>query len=261
MYKTITKITTEQKSRLISDFLKKLGRRLVAKRLDQGLKQGELAECLGIDHSTLSNYEHGKSDMNVSMLPLFSTYCKFPMYELFPKEESQAILDTLAKSVSITVDRKKRQEERRRKKEDKPKDQKKPKKILKGQVYDIDGQEVFEPVQRKEGKSLREQYKDAEVDIVDQPFTEAEFQNFVIEQKEDLVESMVSAGQFLRQIEKMPNKETLKCMIADYIVDELIIESVSQDRQDSAARRAYAYYRKLYLEYLHGKDDPDSNEP
>ena len=50
------------------------------------------------------------------MLPLFSVYCKFPLCDLFPQDESKTILDTFAAAVSITVERKKRQEDLCRKK-------------------------------------------------------------------------------------------------------------------------------------------------
>lgn len=118
MYKTITKLTKEQKEKLLSELLEKLGKRLETKRNRFNLTQNELADCLEIDRSTLSRYESGTRDMQVSMLPLFSTYCKFPMHELFPRDYSQEILDTFAVAISITVERKKRQEEKRRKKAD-----------------------------------------------------------------------------------------------------------------------------------------------
>ncbi|MCR5097949.1 MAG: hypothetical protein K6B14_03275 [Lachnospiraceae bacterium] len=70
--------------------------------------------------------------------------------------------------------------------------------------------------------------------------------NYVTKQKEEYIMPVVSAGQFLRQIEDQTGNETLKGMIADYIVDELIIESVARKHPDEASKRAYAYYRELY---------------
>ena len=55
------------------------------------------------------------------------------------------------------------------------------------------------------------------------------------------------AGQFLRQIEDLPNKETLKGLIADYIVDELVINDITQGHPDEMSRRAYEYYRRMYF--------------
>ena len=54
--------------------------------------------------------------MQISMLPRFSVYCKFPLCDLFPQDESKTILDAFAAAVSITVERKKRQEDLCRKK-------------------------------------------------------------------------------------------------------------------------------------------------
>lgn len=248
MYKSFVKLSIEQRHTLVSDFLTSLGERLAAKRKKRNISQYDLAYCLDIDHSTLSKYESGDRDMQVSMLPLFSTYCDFPMYDLFPKDESKAILDTFAKAVSITVDRKKRQEKAQHKKAIKSEELRKHgrEKILKAQVFDIDGREVYEPIPPKKGKSIRDRYKDAEMHTEYPPYSEKEFSNYVAEQKEELVDSVVSAGQFLDQIEDMPNKETLRGMIADYIVDGLVIDSVARKHPDEQARRAYAYYRKLY---------------
>lgn len=249
MYKTITKLTNEQKDTLISGFLTRLGKRLESKRLRLNLSQSELADCLDIDRTTISRYESGTRDMQVSMLPLFSTYCKFPMYELFPRDESQEILDTFATAVSITVERKKRQEELRQKKSDEIEElkQKGQEKILKGQVFDINGMEVYEPVPPKlVSKSLRERYKDAEMQAEYVPYSEAEFCDFVRAKGDILVDAVMYAGQFLKQIEEQPHKETLRGIIADYIVDELVINEVSQKHPDEVSRRAYAYYRMLY---------------
>ncbi|MCR5097950.1 MAG: helix-turn-helix domain-containing protein [Lachnospiraceae bacterium] len=122
MYKTITKLTDEQKKDLISEFLTNLGNRIKARRVRRSLSQTELANCLDLDRTTLSKYESGDRDMQVSMLPLISTYCNFPLYELFPRDESQSILDTFAKAVSIVVERKKRQEKMQKIKTEKAKD-------------------------------------------------------------------------------------------------------------------------------------------
>jgi len=250
MYKTITKLSAEQRSSLISDFLTKLGERIGVKRRKNSLSQEDLAYCLDIDRSTLSKYESGDRDMQVSMLPLFSTYCKFPLHELFPIDESREILDSFAAAVSITVDRKKRKEYMRQKKAIKSEELKKMglAKVLKGQVFDIDGMEVFEPVsQKQQQKSLRDSYKDAEMQTGYEPYSETEFSDYVSEQKREFVEPMILAGQFLRQIEDLPNKETLKGLIADYIVDELVINDITQGHPDEMSRRAYEYYRRLYF--------------
>ena len=256
MDKTITKLSAEQTRSLVKDFLENLGRRIERKREIRNLSQSELSECLNIDRTTLSRYENGERDMPVSTLPLLSTYCKFPLYELFPKEDSRAILDTFAKAVSITVNRKKRHDTLRQVKKDKAEYLREigHERVLKGQVYEIDGKEIFEPVPPKKQKSLREQYKDAEVQTNYRAFSEKEFYNYVIEQKPEIADSISAAGQFLEQIEGLANKETLKGMVADYIVDGIVIDSVSKERPDELSKRAYAYYQQLYWHYQNEAD-------
>lgn len=179
---------------------------------------------------------------NSSFLPQYN-------YELFPRDESQEILDTFASAVSITVERKKRQEELRQKKSDVKAvlKQQGQEKILKAQVFDVNGKEVYEPVPVKlTSKSLRDKYKDAEMHTEYGPYSETEFCNFVKGQDEMIVDSVMYAGQFLKQIEELPHKDTLRGMIADYIVDELVINQVAHKHPDEVSRRAYAYYKMLY---------------
>jgi len=244
-----SKLTKEQTDNLISDFRVNLGTRLKGKREKVNLSQKDLADCLDINQSTLSKYESGDRDMSASMLPLFSTYCKFPMYELFPRDVSKYILDTFSTAVNITVERKKRQINLQKRKESFLMEQKQAgeERILKAQVYEVNGKEVYEPVAQKlVSKSLREQYKDAELHTEFEPYTEKEFCDFIKSKGTVLVDSVINAGQFLMQIEDAPNKDTLKGAIADFIVDELVINQVAQRNSDELSRRAYAYYRLLY---------------
>ena len=103
--------------KLKTGFKKNLGRRLEEKRKILNLTQAELADCLDMNRADLSKYENGDRDLHVSMLPLFSAYCKFPLSDLFLEDESQAILDTFSSAVIITVERKNRQEQLRKRKQ------------------------------------------------------------------------------------------------------------------------------------------------
>ena len=256
-----TKLTEDQTKKLIEDFLYRLGDRLRIKRTKINLTQTELANCIDISQSELSKIESGQADSNVSILPLYSAYCDFPMYELFPKDESQHILDTFASAVTITVERKKRQAELQKKKDDIKQWQKQvgEEKVLKAQVFEINGKEVYEPVQQKTtNKSLREQYKDAEMHTEFQPYNEMEFCDFVRNKDTELLDSVLNAGQFLKQIENVPHKETLRGALADYIVDELVINQVAHKGSDEVSRRAYAYYRMLYQQRMN--DSPNNNK-
>lgn len=245
MHKRITKLTDEQKSTMISDFLTNIGKRLEFKRKKIILSQTELADCLEIDRTTLSRYESGTRDMQISMLPLFSTYCKFPIYELFPKDESQAILDTFAAAVTVTVEHKMRKE---KKKAVQLVSSFTPRKTLKGQIYEVDGVETFEPVRHRNQapKSLRAKYKDAEIQTDYQPCTDEEFCEFVRLHGEDAVDTVLKAGQFLEQLSKTSSKDSMKSSVADYIIDELVISDIVKGYPDTIVQRAYAYYKAMY---------------
>lgn len=245
MQKTITKLTNEQTNTMISDFLTRLGKRLEFKRKQHNLSQTELADCLKIDRTTLSKYENGTRDMQISMLPLFSTYCKFPIYDLFPKDESQAILDMFASAVSVTVERKVRQE---KKKVDQLIMPSSSRKNLKGQVYEVDGVEVFEPVKHREAapKSQKAKYKDAEMITDYKPCTDEEFCDYVRMHDDEAIDRFLTAGEFLKQLKETPSKNSLKGAIADYIIDGLVVSEMSQPFQDPIVQRVYAYYREMY---------------
>ena len=247
MKHTITKLTPLETQIMVSDFLKSIGERLRDKRTIKSLSQEEVAYCLDIDQSTLSKYENGDRDMSISLLPQFSTYCKFPMYELFPRDESQMILDSFAKAVKITVERKKRQ---------KSKDSKSATdRILKGQLYDVAGKEVFVPAKPIiTGKTKREQYKDAELHTEYEPYPQEMFCNYIISKK-NIASSIIEAGTFLTEIMDMPKKDTLRASVADYIIDEAVINDVSKKDPDEQSKRAYAYYRMLYHRYMNGNQN------
>jgi len=240
MKHTITKLTPIETQLMVSDFLKTIGGRLRAKRTKKSLSQEEIAYCLDIDQSTLSKYENGDRDMSISLLPQFSTYCKFPMYELFPRDESQMILDSFAKAVKITVKHKKRQDTKSIDSD----------RILKGQLYDVNGKEVFVPAKTTvTKKSKREMYKDAELHSEYEPYSQEMFCNYIVSKK-DISSSIIEAGAFLSEIMNMPKKETLRTAVADYIIDEAIINDVSKREPDEQSERAYAYYRMLYHRYM-----------
>ena len=79
MSATVTKkLSEERRKSIVADFLFKLGTRLRMKREKMGLSQKELSDCLEVDQTNLSRYENGERGMNVSLLPLFSVYCRFP---------------------------------------------------------------------------------------------------------------------------------------------------------------------------------------
>ena len=152
MYKIVTKLSASQEKEIKKNFLKTLGRRLKEKRTVRSVSQAEIGKVLSLDATSISKYESGDQDMNVSLLPLYSVYYDFPLYELFPRAESRELLNTFSEAVKISSDRKKRKQVLTHKKEEQKmyqgvygKD-----KVLKAQIYEIDGKEERVDVKIKE---------------------------------------------------------------------------------------------------------------
>ena len=61
---------------------------LAAVRVNAGMSQKEWAEHLGVDASTVSNWETGKTEPNINQLRKMSETSKIPMDFIFVPEQS-----------------------------------------------------------------------------------------------------------------------------------------------------------------------------
>ena len=61
---------------------------LAAVRVNANMNQKEWAEYLGVDASTISNWESGRTEPNVSQLRKMSEASKIPMDFIFVPEQS-----------------------------------------------------------------------------------------------------------------------------------------------------------------------------
>lgn len=61
---------------------------LAAARVNAGLNQREMAEYLGVDVSTITNWEKGKSEPSASQLRKISAVSRIPMDFIFIPEQS-----------------------------------------------------------------------------------------------------------------------------------------------------------------------------
>lgn len=61
---------------------------LAAARVNAGMNQREMAEFLGVDVSTITNWEKGKSEPNATQLRKISEVSKIPMDFIFIPEQS-----------------------------------------------------------------------------------------------------------------------------------------------------------------------------
>lgn len=232
-----------QKNKLTSDFLKKLGSKLKEKRKKRNISQEEIADCLGIDQSTISKYESGERDMQISMLPLYSVYCKFPIHELFDKDESQEMIDALQEAVIYSKQRREKAIKRTQEREYDSKD-----KVLVARIYEKDGETITEPIPialPKLDMDIKERYKYALEEAPVMAYSQEEVCEFIKTYKGDLVAPIVEAGKLLAELKDVKYNKKLKDSLADFIIDEMIIE-VMKKGTNERAERIYAYYRKLW---------------
>ena len=249
---SIKKLSDEESKELIAKFREQLGRKIFNKRVKLGLTQDELADSLSISRTSLSKYEYGLTDFKISKLPLISLYLDIPINNLFSKEEYGEIMDTFKTAVSITVERRRKQ----------PNHDMKPKasieKRLKAQIYEVDGEDVIEPVlPSAEIVSQKEMYKSAELHTQMEAFTEEEFCEYIMQAKEKDLESILEAGKLLKLIKNEPSQKKLRNALADFIIDEFIIENVIRRKPNESHLKAYEYYFILYNKYKNPNWNPN----
>ena len=119
-------------------------------------------------------------------------------------------------------------------------------KILKAQVYEIDGVEYTEIVHRKEKRSsLRDLYEQGDIEVAEKPFTQEEFADYLRQDdNKDRLELLNGASRFLVAIGTVSRRDAIRGSVADLVIDSIIIERMLSN-QDDSARRAYAYYKQL----------------
>ena len=240
MSKAVKILDDKQRLQLITDFCKNIGARLKHKREQRNISQSELAGWLSTDNSNLSKYESGDRKIPISYLPLYSLYCDFELRDLFPKNEMDVLLGAFKKSITIMSE----YNERKRKRKDRDTVRDQSDKILQARIYVQDGVEVREEVKTRI-ETRKEMYRSADMPVETEPFSDEEFTEYLKTFNSDIRDSLYSAGVFLERIIDEPRKDTLRKAIVDYIVDEVIINRVSDKYAGEAAKRAYAYYKRL----------------
>lgn len=78
------------------------------------------------------------------------------------------------------------------------------------------------------------------------PCSGKEFCEYVKTDTPDVVQPVMDAGQLLNSIKDAPRKNGLRDSVADYIVDETVINRIARDSDDEQSKRMYAYYCELY---------------
>lgn len=238
------KLDEVEEKQLRSNYLRKIGLVIRQKREQKNITQESLAECLHIDRTTLSRYETGATDMNASVLPVVSTYCKFSMADYFDPDIDQMI-NTFSELVEITRQRYVRKAKREQRKAANY-DTYGSTRRLKAYIYEENGHEVIHYVGEKlKPESLRKRYFRAEVELPDTAFSYAEFREYFVREynSNDLLylDAAHKLLQFLGQTEK---RETFKCNLAEFVIMEMIVKRIMDDPTEFH-RRAYGYYQEL----------------
>ncbi len=69
----------------VSDIDAHIGAAIRSARMQSGMKQEELAVAIGIDRTTLSNYERGSRGMPIGVLVQIAYQLRVPLSELVPR--------------------------------------------------------------------------------------------------------------------------------------------------------------------------------
>ena len=229
-----------EKQAIRSAFLKDFGEYLNRKRLGKNISMEDLADFLDVSQSTMSRYENGNSDMSISNIPLLSLYCGFSMKNCFSSLKMLELIDSFRDIVNIKKHRYQREYGRKN-------TVNRQEKKLKAQIYEIDGAEVTEYISRKEKDHLsyREQLARGDIELFVKPYTDEEFEEYLKrDENEELLAMLDGACHIIKYIGDAPRKETVKSQIADFVVDNLIVERMTR-AADLQAERAYMYYKRL----------------
>ena len=219
------KLSEQQEENLKSTFLKTLGEKIRSKRIQKSLSQHELANCLHISAASLSQYENGNNDMKVSGLALISTYCDFPLTDYFDREQSRELLKSFSKFVQIT--KRKYQREKR------------------GKIYNAD--RVQETPVQYERHSQKEFYLKAVMPATEKAFTDEEVVEYLQKNKSpEFLKAMTGAEKFIDYLSGQPEKERIREIVADTMIEEILIEPIVHNAaKKKAALRMYAYYKAM----------------
>lgn len=232
----VIKIDEKTEQQIRTSFLEKIGIKIRTYREKRNISQDALGKCLNLHGSMISRIENGTTDTSVSNLQLISLYCDFPLSNLFMEDECRKFLSAFSEAVKITARKYNRQKER------KPSDR-----ILKGKIYEENGQEVIEMATIHK-ESVKEKYRQGIIDVSAVPIDPIGFYNSYTDNRK-VIDSVIAAGNLLNQIGDTPNRDTVKDTIAGYIIDELKVIKTPLDRESETQQRIYAYYKLLMDKY------------
>ena len=226
MKKQIIKLSYEQEKRLSYDFLNMIGKVIFKNRAKHNISQKELAECLDVSESSISNYENGNQDMPVSRLPLISTYCDFDITEYFQPETVNYV-----KTFKSLIYIEKQKNMRRSAKSASQKDRRE----LVSRTY----------LEKVVKVPFKDEVLSGHVETAVEPLSDNELQVYL--ESCNCVELLNSVSKILEYTESAKNTTALSNQMADFVLNEIFIENLKEN--DGMAKRIYAYYKKLLNEW------------
>ena len=232
----VVKIDEKTEQQIRTSFLERIGIRIRTYREKRNISQDALGKCLNLHGSMISRIENGTTDTSVSNLQLISLYCDFPLSNLFIEDECREFLRAFSEAVKITA----RKYTRRKNREYSGR-------LLKGEIYGENGQEVIEMATIHK-ESEKEKYRQGIVDVSVVPIDPIDFYNTFAD-NHGIIDSVIAAGNLLNQIGDTPNRDTVRDTIAGYIIDELKVIKTPLDRESETQQRIYAYYKLLMDKY------------
>lgn len=219
------------------NFREKLGDYIRDKRERKSISQSQIANVLGIDNSTYSNYESGTRDMPVSYLPLLSAYFDFELSGFFVSENYERITETFKKLSKITGTRYIRKMEIPIPMEAKPV----------GYVYREEGNEYIQYInhksQRHKTVSQKELILSGKRPVKATPYTDKEFYQYLLGKDSGNTVKMLDAAASLLDCMGNKYRKSFIDSVSLQIIENIIIDD--SIKGSNSAERAYAYYRQI----------------
>lgn len=235
--KNLSKIEKEYIRGTYSEYI---GNTIKHNRVKKNISQEELAEFIDMDRASVSRYESGLQDINASILPLISICCDFPMKEFINPAFDKELIAKFRKIVSVEAEKQHKLKVR---------SSIKPKKELMAKIYMVDGKRVVEEIPKRKTESYFKRILSGEVVLDAKPFTEEEFLKYMQLDRNHRLCAIIDAGSgFLDCLQGQKKKDTLKTMVSEYVLRELIFNDLSGENEQS--KRFCMFYKKELDDYM-----------
>lgn len=243
LVKVMINIEKSEKEELKKNFLVRLGSYLKERREHKGYSQESVAQVIEVERSVLSKYEDGKASMKVDTLPVLSAIYDFELSECFKQPEYRDLVSKFKGAVTVMSHKYERKRYRQT--------------LVKYErvrpATTVDGERVMIVEETKTGKvSFGEKIKSGSIVVEDRAYNDYEMESYLERIINANGSAVADALTMLDSISEAKKKETLKGVVADYVINELIVEPMVYNQDNGYFRRAYAYYKK-YLELNGGQ--------